>query len=230
MNLQSISDIGVRRKDNQDNYWGALATVDGSECGIACVCDGMGGLNNGGLASKIVVDAVRDGFKSGVPFKELEGVLQHANSIIYEKSSYGETGKMGTTCTIVEAIDGRYRLLHIGDSRCYRLSKRGGFDVLTVDHSALRMYDLSPEKDYNMWKKYKNSLTRCIGVKPRIKVDYREGSYNKGDKFLVCSDGMWHLFEKACFHLEDLNDLRLLVNKAIREGETDNITCCIISL
>ena len=227
MNLQSISDIGVRRKDNQDNYWGALATVDGSECGIACVCDGMGGLNNGGLASKIVVDAVRDGFKSGVPFKELEGVLQHANSIIYEKSSYGETG---TTCTIVEAIDGRYRLLHIGDSRCYRLSKRGGFDVLTVDHSALRMYDLSPEKDYNMWKKYKNSLTRCIGVKPRIKVDYREGSYNKGDKFLVCSDGMWHLFEKACFHLEDLNDLRLLVNKAIREGETDNITCCIISL
>lgn len=230
MNLQSISDIGVRRKDNQDNYWGALATVDGSECGIACVCDGMGGLNNGGLASKIVVDAVRDGFKSGVPFKELEVVLQHANSIIYEKSNYGETGKMGTTCTIVEAIDGRYRLLHIGDSRCYRLSKRGGFDVLTVDHSALRMYDLSPEKDYNMWKKYKNSLTRCIGVKPRIKVDYREGSYNKGDKFLVCSDGMWHLFEKSCFHLEDLNDLRLLVNKAIREGETDNITCCIISL
>ena len=230
MNLQSISDIGARRKDNQDNYWSAIAKVDGSDCGVVCVCDGMGGLNNGGLASKIVVEAVRDGFKSGVPFKELEGVLQHANSVIYEKSSKGDIGKMGTTCTILEAIDGRYRLLHIGDSRCYRISKRGGFDVLTVDHSALKQYDLSPEKDYNMWKKYKNSLTRCIGVKPRIKMDYREGSYNKGDRFLVCSDGMWHLFEKACFRLEDLDDLKSLVNKAIREGELDNITCCIITM
>lgn len=228
MNLRCISDIGARRKDNQDNYWGAIANVDGSNCGIVCVCDGMGGLNDGGLASKIVIDAVREGFMSGVPFKELEGVLQHANSVIYEKSSSG--GKMGTTCTIVEAIDGRYRILHIGDSRCYRISKRGGFDILTVDHSAIKTYNLSPETDYNMWKKYKNSLTKCIGVKPRIKMDYREGSYNKGDKFLVCSDGMWHLFEKACFHLEDLDDLRSLVNKAIREGELDNITCCIITM
>lgn len=230
MNLQSISDIGTKRKDNQDNYWCAIANVDGSDCGVVCVCDGMGGLNNGGLASKIVVEAVKDGFKSGVPFRELEGVLQDANSVIYNKSNNVTNGKMGTTCTLLEVMNGRYKILHIGDSRCYRISKRGGFDVLTVDHSALRQYDLSPEKDYNMWMKYKNSLTRCIGVKPRIKVDYREGSYNKGDKFLVCSDGMWHLFEKSCFHMEDLNDLRQLVNKAIREGELDNITCCTISL
>lgn len=230
MNLQCVSDIGTKRKDNQDNYWGAIAKVNGSDCGILCVCDGMGGLNNGGMASKIVIDAVREGFMSGVPFRELEQVLQHANSVIYDKSTNGKDGKMGTTCTIVEAIDGRYRLLHIGDSRCYRISRRGGFDILTNDHSAIKMYDLSPEKDYTMWKKYKNSLTRCIGVKPRIKVDYREGSYNKGDKFLVCSDGMWHLFEKPCFRLEDLSNLRELVNKAMREGEADNITCCIISL
>lgn len=230
MNLQCVSDIGTKRKDNQDNYWGAIAKVNGSDCGILCVCDGMGGLNNGGLASKIVIDAVREGFMSGVPFRELEQVLQHANSIIFEKSTSGNDGKMGTTCTIVEAIDGRYRLLHIGDSRCYRISRRGGFDILTNDHSAIKQYDLSPEKDYTMWKKYKNSLTRCIGVKPRIKVDYREGSYNKGDRFLVCSDGMWHLFEKPCFRLEDLSNLRELVNKAMREGEADNITCCIISM
>ena len=228
MNLQAVSDIGVKRKDNQDNYWAAISKVDGSDCGVICVCDGMGGLNDGGLASSIVVKAIKEGYKSGVPFKELEGVLQNANSIIYEKSSNGK--KMGTTCTIVEAIEGKYRILHIGDSRCYRISKRGGFDVLTSDHSALKVYELSPEKDYSMWKKYKNSLTRCIGVKPRIKMDYREGSYNRGDRFLVCSDGMWHLFEKNCFRLEDLDDVKTLVSKAIREGETDNITCCIITV
>lgn len=230
MNLHCVTDIGVKRKDNQDNYWGAIAKVNGSDCGIICVCDGMGGLNNGGLASKMVIDAIRDGFMSGVPFRELEQVLQHANSVLYDKSMNGNGGKMGTTCTVVEAIDGRYRLLHIGDSRCYRISKRGGFDLLTNDHSALKQYGLSPDKDYNMWKKYKNSLTRCIGVKPIIKVDYREGSYSKGDKFLVCSDGMWHLFEKSCFMLEDLSNVRELVNKAMREGESDNITCCIITM
>lgn len=229
MNLQSVSDIGVKRKDNQDNYWAAITKVDGSDCGIICVCDGMGGLNDGGLASSIVVKAVKEGYVSGVPFKELEGVLQNANSIIYQKAS-SSNEKMGTTCTIVEAMEGRYRLLHIGDSRCYRISKKGGFDILTTDHSALKVYDLSPEKDYNMWKKYKNALTRCIGVKARIKMDYREGSYNKGDRFLVCSDGMWHLFEKDCFSIEDLDDVKALVSKAIREGEKDNITCCIITM
>lgn len=229
MNLQSISDIGVKRKDNQDNYWCAVAKVDGSDCGIVCVCDGMGGLNNGGLASKIVVEHVREGFKSGVPFRELEGVLQQANSVIQGKTT-SDAEKMGTTCTIVEVMDGKYKILHIGDTRCYKLSKRGGFDILTADHSAVRVYGLSPEKDFNMWKKYKNALTRCIGVKPRIKVDYREGSYSKGDKFVICSDGMWHLFEKPCFRVSDINDIKFMVNKAIKEGETDNITCCIISL
>lgn len=42
MNLQSISDIGTKRKDNQDNYWCAIANVDGSDCGVVCVCDGYG--------------------------------------------------------------------------------------------------------------------------------------------------------------------------------------------
>lgn len=229
MNLQCITDIGNSRKDNQDNYWGGIAKVDGSDCGIICVCDGMGGLNDGSLASSAVIKAVRDGFRSGTPFKELEGVVQHANSVIYDKSA-SSGKKMGTTCTIVEAIDGKYRILHIGDTRCYRLSKRGGFDLLTVDHSAVKQYELSPDKDYTMWKKYKNSLTRCVGVKPRIQMDYREGTYNNGDSFIVCSDGMWHLFEKNIFRLADLSDLKALVSKAIKEGELDNITCCMITM
>lgn len=226
MILKSISDIGVKRKDNQDNYWSTIAEVNGETTGFVCVCDGMGGLNQGGLASRMVVESIKKAFEKGMPFKELEGVVQQTNGEIFSKSE--ETGKMGTTCTFVECCNGRYRLFHIGDSRCYRITKRGAFDLLTNDHSAVKERGLSPEKDYAMWKKYKNSLTRAVGVKQRIRMDYREGSYSKGDSFLVCSDGMWHLFEKNCFHFEDLRDLQSLVDKAKREGEQDNITVCML--
>ena len=229
MKLNSISDIGIKRKDNQDNFWSALVTIDDEEAGVVCVCDGMGGLNNGGLASQIVVQSIVEGFKSGLPFKELGDIIKQANKIVYELGS-NEKSKMGTTCTLVQCLKGKYQIFHIGDSRCYRL-RNSVLESLTVDHSALREYGLDPQKNYAVWKKYKNSLTRCIGVKPEIVVDYYEGTYEDGDRFLVCSDGLWHYFDKWGFHESDISDdLNELVQKCIDCGETDNITLSILSV
>lgn len=226
MRLSSLTDIGVKREENQDNYWSALLTIDGVDTGVICLCDGMGGLNDGGLASRLVVEAIRDSIKLGVDFSELQDVLLQSNTTIYELATH-QNVRMGTTCTLLQCGGGVYKILHVGDSRCY-LYRGNSFQALTTDHSALNKYKITREKDEKLWRRYKNSLTRCIGIKPTVQLDYYEGSYKEGDIFLVCSDGMWHYFDTEEVSIEDFSNLSNLITKCIDSGETDNITGGVI--
>lgn len=229
MKLISLTDIGVKRRENQDNYWSALLSVDGEEAGVICMCDGMGGLNSGGLASKMVASAVRDYLKTSIDFYGLKDVIEQANKSIYELSNGDKSAVMGTTCTVLLCYQGKYRILHVGDSRCYLLSNHE-FNALTVDHSAIKQYGITKEKSELLYKRYKNSLTRCIGVKPEVTLDYYEGNYSEGDSFLVCSDGLWHYLEDYDYFEEDLFDLKSLVQKCMDSGETDNITVGVLTV
>ena len=229
MKLISLTDIGVKRRENQDNYWSALLSVDGGEAGVICMCDGMGGLNSGGLASKMVASAVRDYLKTSIDFYGLKDVIEQANKSIYELSNGDKSAVMGTTCTVLLCYQGKYRILHVGDSRCYLLSNHE-FNALTVDHSAIKQYGITKEKSELLYKRYKNSLTRCIGVKPEVTLDYYEGNYSEGDSFLVCSDGLWHYLEDYDYFEEDLFDLKGLVQKCMDSGETDNITVGVLTV
>jgi len=229
MKLSSMTDIGIKRKDNQDNYWSARLDIDGVEAGVICLCDGMGGLDNGGLASRVVVEAVKDFFSKDTDFIELRGIIKKVNTSLYEKSR-AEKISLGTTCTIVFCIGGTYHILHIGDSRCYRKSVREEkVYVLTKDHTVLERYKdegkVLPER---LARKYKNTLTRCIGVAPNIDLDYSTGKYEKGDLFLVCSDGFWHYLEGSSFFNSDFSNLGKLIKRYISKGETDNITVGIL--
>lgn len=223
MKLKSITDIGVHRKENQDNYWSAILTVDDKETGVICLCDGMGGLKDGGLASKMVVEAVKDSILSGMDFSDMPEVLGQANTSIFELGNRS----MGTTCTLVKCSEGLYEIYHIGDTRCY-LGKNSELTQLTTDHSFLGKYkgskrpeNISEEK----WNKFKNCLTRCIGVKPNVQLDYYKGTYEEGEYFFVCSDGMWHHLDIS--KLESIG-LEGLVRDCISKGETDNITAGIL--
>lgn len=227
MELISATDIGVRRKENQDNYWSARLDVMGREVGVVCVCDGMGGLNDGGLASRTVVQAVREFFKTSMDTDSLVRVIKEANKSVYEKGA--KSGKrMGTTCTILICDSGKFKILHIGDSRCY-LIKGTKLHVLTTDHSVIKQYNITKESNPDMYRKHRNSLTRCIGVKPDVEVDVIEGEYQKGDKFLLCSDGFWHFFDSRG-KVDDLDDLKSIIGECIENGETDNITVGVLKV
>lgn len=229
MKLVSLTDTGVKRKDNQDNYWSARLMINGSESGVVCLCDGMGGLDNGGLASKTVVEAVRKFFLTSNDIPKLVQVLNDVNTVLFTKSRT-EKVSLGTTCTIVYCYNGEYHILHIGDSRCYKgngTSKT--VEVLTSDHTVLEKYRLAgKELPPHLAKKYKNTLTKCIGVSENIDLDYYSGKYDEGDTFLVCSDGFWHFLDDDSFFNNDFEDLQKLVNSFIRKGETDNITVSIL--
>lgn len=228
MKILSSTDIGVKRGENQDNYWSALLNIDGSEAGIICLCDGMGGLKNGGLASKIVVESIRDGIKDGLMFRELEDILIQSSKNIYDIAQSMQC-MMGTTCTLLQCHNGKYEILHVGDTRCYLL-RGNNFNPLTTDHSALQQYHITREANEVLWRRYRNSLTRCIGVKPTVVVDYYSGYYQEDDVFFVCSDGLWHYFNNNSITKDELFNLKGLIKKCIKEGELDNITASLLSV
>lgn len=227
MKIDTLSDIGTTRKDNQDNYWSAVMSVDGSEVGVVCVCDGMGGLNNGGIASRMVVEAVRDYLVSDYDFDGLHGVVESVNKAVHEYGS-GENLAMGTTCTVLVCTDGTYKVLHVGDSRCYQIRNKQ-FKQITEDHSALKKYNISKSESPELWSKYKNSLTRCVGVKDSVMLDSYTGSYKSGDRFLVCSDGLWHYLEDSGYSV-NTDKLDCLISDCKGSGETDNITACVLNV
>lgn len=228
MNINAVSDIGVSRRENQDNYWSAILDVDGSEVGVVCVCDGMGGLADGDLASRTIVSSVRRFFKSSVDMQKLRAQLQEDNASIVRKGK--ESGSsMGTTCTVLKASRGMYEILHIGDTRAYHISKDRSMRVITNDHSVIREWGITRESDPQMYAKYLNKLTRCLGVYPDAQFDFYRGSYEEGDTFLLCSDGCWHFFDNNHLDKNTIN-IGALINRCIEEGETDNITVCLLEV
>lgn len=233
MRIQSVTDIGIKRKDNQDNYWSARLDIDGVEAGVLCLCDGMGGLSKGGFASSTVVAKVKDFFSRSLDFGKLQVELKAVNSEL-SRMSKEEKSPMGTTCTIVFCMSGTYKVLHIGDSRCYKISNGIG-EVLTKDHTVIEKYKAEGrELPDRLINKYRNMLTRCIGVIDNIYFDYSEGNYESGDMFLVCSDGFWHYLSEDCLTKDILlskeNIQSVIDNFKFVDRETDNITVGVLEV
>lgn len=229
MVLNSLTDIGQSRQSNQDNFWASRLKVDGYEQSVICLCDGMGGLSHGELASKMVVSAVRSHILEGKPFQGINELLQKVNNDIYASSQGDKSKLMGTTCTCLKYCDGEYEIWHVGDSRAY-LVRDGQITQLTSDHSATKKYNVTKQNNPQLWEKYKNKLTRCIGVKPQVQLDYFDGVAKQGDRFVLCSDGCWRVFEDNDFDINLLTDLRKLFDTCIQLGETDNLTMSILTI
>lgn len=227
MILKTLTDVGVKRSENQDNYWSAILDVNGVEAGVICICDGMGGLDKGELASKMVVSAIRDNILTYFDFNNIPEVMKKVNSDIISLCKERNIRSMGTTCTVIMCKEGVYKICHIGDSRAYIVNSRG-YTQLTEDHSAIRKYGITKRNNLALYNKYKNKLTRCIGVVENIKPDIFEGTYTSGDAFFLCSDGCWHYFDEKKISLESIKDLRVLFSKCIDEGETDNLTAGVL--
>lgn len=223
MRIEAHSDIGYR-KENQDSYWVSILDADGTEVGVSVVCDGMGGLDNGALASRLVVESIRDYLLSSTDFDSLSNVIKNASQTI---KSMNEESRSGTTCTVLFCKNGKFKVYHIGDSRCYFYKKNTGkVYILTEDHTAIRKYkDTLESLSEEELKKYRKKLTRCLGIKENVELDYISGNYSSGDYFLVCSDGFWHNLRKSDF-LENGVELETLATVFKERGETDNITVC----
>ncbi len=227
------SDKG-RRSENQDRC-GEFARAGAH---LVVVADGMGGHRGGQTASRLAVEAIGEAFARSAkrPSEALLDALVEANRRVHEAGQHDlALHGMGTTAVAL-VIDAKHRgwVAHVGDSRAYRL-RAGRLERLTEDHSwlarQLRDGTLSPAEARD--HPARGRLMRTIGREPGVEVDLSSVSVRPGDRFLLCSDGLWGALEESeiaeRLAVDPLCDAaRGLVDAAIASGASDNVSVHVL--
>ena len=242
LELVSLSEAGRVRALNED-----AVAVD-SEYGIAMVADGMGGHRAGDVASRMALDIVvtrlreklqqfRAGVLQATPPQFAEKIIGEANTAIHAAADQ-QTGcsGMGTTLALALFHGRQVTLLHVGDSRIYRL-RSGQLNLLTRDDSLLRdQVELGLIAAEDAGDSHNRHLvTQALGAGPQITVHVHEEALHSGDLFLLCTDGLSDLAEERDIELivDSLQtNLPLaaqhLVQLANDNGGYDNITVALV--
>lgn len=237
----SLSDVGLRRSNNQDSLAVMPATSHKlwqQRGDLFVVADGMGAHAAGELASKLSTDTlplVYHKLVDRTPAEAALAAVEETNAQIHGRGQASIDFKgMGTTTTALILLPYGALLAHVGDSRAYRL--RGNcFEQLTFDHSLVWEMRAAgqfqgPVPDYVP----RNVITRSLGPNPKVQVDL-EGPLpvSPGDTFLLCSDGLSGPVkdEEMGMILSSMppaEAVRALVDLANLRGGPDNITAIIV--
>lgn len=241
MRIVAKTDIGLKRSSNQDSY--AAGELPGSVA-WAVVCDGMGGVAGGNLASttavKIISERISSTYRQGMGFNSIRNMLTSAitaaNISVFEKAKENpELTGMGTTVVAALVVDGTVCVAHAGDSRAYILSDKK-LRQITKDHSIVQeMVDrgsLTPDEAKEDPRK--NIITRALGVEDDLRIDFREEDISETDVLMICTDGLTNYVEpQEIYELTDdgkfFEYAERLVNRANENGGGDNITVVTVS-
>lgn len=241
MKIAAITDIGSCRQENQDNYC-AQQLTDGSAWGI--VCDGMGGVNGGRVASRIATDTMLQYFTRQLhtmhPGEEKTFLLHGfdvTNRAVYEKATADpDMLGMGTTGVCAYVHDGMAHLAHAGDSRAY-LWRDGGIRQLTRDHSMVQQLVDSGQitREQAAQHPQKNLITRALGVSSSIVPEYNRCEISPGDILLLCTDGLTNMVpdSEIALILQEtafFDAPQVLVSRALQGGGQDNITVLLMGM
>ena len=179
------------RSENQD-----MPGFADSELGvIVVVCDGMGGMQGGSTASSLAVKTIIDDViaSSEDPIGTLRRAILHANEVILETGDANPSLKgMGTTVTAVLLNEQKAYVAHVGDSRVYQL--RGRRKIFrTFDDSAVFQFVRSGAISEEQARVSANSnvILKALGVTDELDFDIDVLPYDKGDRFVLCTDGFW---------------------------------------
>ena len=232
------------RPENQDS----CASIDTQYGLLVLICDGMGGGPAGKLASTTAIKTI-DGFlkeytpevqekSSSILIKAIE--CAHENIIKLAESDESRKG-MGTTIAAILVNKGAAILAHVGDTRIYQYRHKKRI-FRTKDHSLVgelvRNGTLTEEQA--RLSSQSNIITRALGTKDsRTDIDIRP--YKKGDRFMICSDGIWGMYpEKELINLTASSDaLDDIVYKMVENtdakgfssgGHHDNLTIALIEM
>ena len=240
MNIIALTDIGLVRAKNQDS----LFSSNEHDFPLFIVADGMGGHNGGEIASSDAVDIVKGVFleeKEKLSNKKaiksiIEEAIKKANADIYNKSlEFVQYNGMGTTISLCYVFENHIFMGHVGDSRIYKI-QNGSMIQVTEDHSLVNELIKKGEitKEEAKHHPQKNFITRAVGTSVDIEVDIIEIEYEKDDKFLICSDGLFNMvYEdeileiiRNSISIRDIGEK--LIENAKKNGGLDNISLIII--
>jgi len=233
-----FSHVGMKRKQNQDNFLVA------PELNLFVVADGMGGHKGGETASDLAVNTIADYFRatntSTDPVRRLQKAILSANLAIQNRGkAEAELAGMGTTTTALHFANSKLYVGHVGDSRSY-LVRRGQIWQITRDHSLVQeklragLITRAEVKTDRM----KNVITRSVGFEAEVDVDIYEYDPHADDVFVVCSDGLSGMIEdqeiariiEDCVYEKNQLDAaaKALIEAANRNGGDDNVTALVV--
>ncbi|MBZ4652764.1 MAG: protein serine/threonine phosphatase [Peptococcaceae bacterium] len=233
MHVNALTDVGLVRKDNEDNY---LVSADR---GLFVVADGMGGHLGGAVASsmaiKVIDEEIREPHLEENPSRLLHTALLKANSLILQQGQSENLCGMGTTVTAALFQKGSIYIAHIGDSRAY-LYRDQALTLLTQDHSLvnelLQKGGITVEEA--QYHPQRNILTRALGTQVLPQIDFTTTPALPGDMLLLCTDGLSnHVSDQEIKTVlsEESNlkeKVKHLVNLALERGGNDNITVVLV--
>ncbi|MGF7144808.1 protein phosphatase [Anaerotaenia torta] len=239
MKAFSITDIGERRRINQDYVFCSEAAV-GSLPNLFIVADGMGGHNAGDYASRYCVEFIKQKVGESeieAPIALIEAAIREANDSLWKKAQEeSELEGMGTTLVVATIFDKELYVANVGDSRLYVIGKE--IRQITEDHSLVEAMVKTGELDRNeaRMNPNKNIITRAIGGNTTVAPDFFEVSLEEGDTVLMCSDGLTNMLEDETIEriIKENEDpsaaAETLVRCANENGGRDNIAIIIIKV
>ncbi|MCI9889555.1 serine/threonine-protein phosphatase [Micrococcales bacterium 31B] len=227
----SHTDVGLVRQVNEDSLL--------AEFPIYLVADGMGGHQAGEVASAIVVEEfARLVGRDNLAVEDLHEALEEAGDRIGMISQDSDERAAGTTVTMVVAtrLHGRgyWIVMNLGDSRVYRFADES-LEQVSIDHSVVQELIERGELSVTGARThpYRHMVTRALGAGPAQMPDYWTIPAEKGDRLLVCSDGLTGEVEDSIIEevLAEIEDPQLaaetLVELALKNGGRDNISVVI---
>ncbi|MCZ6474975.1 MAG: Stp1/IreP family PP2C-type Ser/Thr phosphatase [Gammaproteobacteria bacterium] len=242
-----VTDTGRVRDHNEDAI-GAIHDI-----GLWVVADGMGGYNAGevasGIAVKTILDLVREAcqredrgeVEAAIGYMRQTIVLRdavlRANKIINQTAkSQPQCEGMGTTLVACLFYDNRLSIAHVGDSRLYRM-RANHFEQITMDHSLLQ--ELVDRGFYSEEEAQRatnrNYVTRALGVESNVEVEIQEVDVEKGDYYLLCSDGLPDMVEDEDIQLTIStfdNNIDTIAEQLVRltndNGGRDNVSVILV--
>lgn len=240
MQINGNTDVGRTRIANEDAY--RFGTFDDG-ASWAIVCDGMGGVHGGKIASSTAIDMVsqkiRKCYNPSMGMASVENLLLSsittANCIVYDRGlGDSELEGMGTTIVAVIIKNGEACIAHVGDSRAYKISD-GKIQLITKDHSLVQeMLDLGQitQSEFENHPR-KNIITRAMGVEEKIEIEFNTVEFGADDVLILCSDGLSGLVEqKDLLEIYNSSEFSTLSDKYIEaandNGGVDNITVVVM--
>ena len=245
------TDIGIRKSTNQDSVAIRIIDTPDGQVAFGIVCDGMGGLSKGELASKEVITSFCRWFDEELVTQILDNSFSALrlrddwNSIIQTENRllgiYGSDNNimLGTTVSAILMYKDEFYIVHVGDSRVYEL--KDSVRILTKDQTfvarevaAGRMTPEEAKVDPR-----RSVLLQCVGASATVTPDFLKGKVQSGAVYFVCSDGFRHqisdqeIMEKlgptSTDNMEELKYGCVYLTELVKNSkETDNITIAAI--
>lgn len=245
------TDVGIVKKTNEDSLLIKHATAGKKEVLMTIVCDGMGGLAKGELASASVIKSFSNWFDNELAF-ELESLdmqviagkwslkLKDLNIKIAKYSAKIGVEGIGTTFTGALFIDSKFLIVHVGDSRAYEITSN--LKILTSDQTFVRreIERGTMTLEQSKTDKRRNLLLQCVGASKHVEPQIIYGEVKSGI-YMLCSDGFRHeITHNEIF--KALNPINLTSDKIMRKNakslidqiklrnERDNISVILIKV